>query len=213
MSPAVIYPSYLLPQPVQAYLSVAEMVEQGRYLLRAIPALLVYDIQDRYVAPELVYPSGSDQLLDYSVNLLGTLQPIDGVWRVPQVGWQPGQIVHPPVLPGQWQPYDWYAVPVSRLRQQPTGHHIAGEAIQCNICHNPTTANYWHCVMRFSNAQGLNIKVLGLSKNGLKRSLADIRSWLRGVIGFQPQQLPSGIAIAPVPLTCCQYAQPDSCPV
>lgn len=196
MFPAVTYPSHLLPQPTHSYLSIAEMVGQDRYLLRAISALLVYDIQDRYIAPELVYPSGSDQLLDYSVSLLGTLQPIDGIWRVPQAIWQPGQIVQPPLSPGQWQPYDWYAVSVSQLHRQHTGHHIVGEAIQCNICHNPTTANYWHCVMRFSNAQGVNIKALGLSKSGLKRSLADIRSWLRGVIGFHPQQLPSGTAIA-----------------
>ncbi len=216
MSPVINYPPYLQPQAAFQHLSVAQLVVQGRYLLRGLNRPLVYD-QGGLIAVDCVC-NPRERMLDLSVNLLGTFSVADGVWRVTaSPPWQPGQTVQPPAV-GQissWQPYDWYTVAIGRIHQQPTSILASNQQLYCHVCHDPTHANYWHLVIGFATAQGQNVAGFPLSSGEKKRMLGDLRAWLRQCIGLnpQPQILPTGNASNVIPLPYCQHIQPDVCPV
>lgn len=209
MIPIGNYPAHLSPQLGFSYLSVAQLTTQERYLLRAVEGELIYDEGGYLDASCICNPR--ERLLDLSVNVLGTFTPTDGRWRVsPHQSWQPGQVVQMPTTVSHWQPYDWYAVAIDRLHQQPTTCMTNGQVVHCYVCHDPTHANYWHFVVRFAVEQGGNIARLPLTKGAKRLLLGDIRSWLRQLIGRQPQPLCS--PSTSIPLHCCQHQWPDNCP-
>lgn len=219
MSPA--YPAHLPPAPGFSYLSTFQQAVQERCLLRATDQPVRYD-PDGLIEASLVCIPGSTQLLDYSINLLGTFQIADGAWRADHATWRPGQPVQPPANAACRVPYHWYAVPISRLHgaQIPCAEAgVGGESIRCFVCHDPTHANYWHFAVRFADQNGMSLQVLKagglLTGGGIKRIIGNLRAWMRECIG-SPAQLvaiksgPSASGI--VPLSCCQHILPDSCP-
>ena len=164
MNPAHPYPPHLPPQPGFQYLSTAELAGQGRYLQRALVKSLTYDPGDGLISADLVCIPGSIQLLDYSVNVLGTFQVADGVWRADHCPWQPGVALQNPANASHYHPYDWYTVLISLLHGQPIVCAAVGGTAICCVCHDPTHPNYWHFVIRFADAAGTNVQALGLSR-------------------------------------------------
>lgn len=213
MSPATIYPAHLPPQPGFHYLSTAEMADQGRYLHRALDKPLTHDPGDGLISADLVCIPGSKQLLDYSVNVLGTFEIADGAWKARHQPWQPGETVQNPADIGQRSPYDWYGVLLSHLHGQSIVCLAVGDemVVRCCVCHDPTHANYWHFAIRFANESGTSVQKLDLSNSKIKKMIADLRAWFRSMVGRQSQQLAFD-ALGPVPFACCQHRQPNPCP-
>lgn len=211
MQALIQYPSHLPPDSAFYYLSVAQQAEQSRCILRTTKDPITYD-DAGLIAADLVQIPGSKQLLDYSVNLLGTFQLADRAWRTDHLSWQPGQSVQTPTGVQYNGSTDWYAVVIAKLHgQQVLCAAVPGGTLQCYVCHDPTHANYWHFVIRFADTSGTNLKSLALSGSAIKKIMADLRAWMRQIIGLQPQQLVY-CADVPIPLSCCQYVSPDSCP-
>lgn len=216
MSPA--YPAHLPPDPSFHYLSTAQQAAQERYLLRATDGPVVFD-PNGLIEANLVCIPGSTQLLDYSVNLLGTFQIADGAWRAEHTPWQPRQPIQPPGQLAYRSPYGWYAVAVALLHGEQIKceeQGIGGKLVQCFVCHDPTHANYWHFVIRFADQNGISLQALKadnqLTGGGIKRIIGNLRAWMRERIGRQIQPLSVDAFSGMIPLACCQYAQPDTCP-
>lgn len=205
------YPAHLPPNLALRYISVAQQVAQSRYVVRTTKDAITYDT-DGLITASLVMIPGSKQLLDYSVNLLGTFQLIDRAWRTDHLTWQPGQPVQPPTSVQYNELTDWYALTISRLHQQwITCAAVPGGTLQCYVCHDPTHANYWHFVIRFADEKGINVKSLALTNGPIKRMMADLRAWMREMIGRHPQLLTEA-AIIPIRPAYCRHIQPDYCP-
>lgn len=216
MSPA--YPTHLPPAPGFHYLSTSQQAAQERYLLRATDKPVAYD-PDGLIEASLVSIPGTSQLLDYSINLLGTFQIADGAWRADHLSWRPGQPVQPPANVSCRTPYDWFAVAIARLHGEQivcAEAGISGKSIQCFVCHDPTHANYWHFVVRFADQNGANLQALKagstLTGGGIKRIIGNLRAWMRERIGTQAQPTMTNAANA-IPLACCQHTCPDACPI
>lgn len=213
------YPAYLPPAPAFQYLSTVQQMAQERYLLRATDRPVTYD-SDGLIEASLVCIPGSTQLLDYSINLLGTFQIADGAWRADHVAWKPAHPIQPPVNIVHRIPYGWYAVAIATLHGEQiacTEAGISGALIQCFVCHDPTHANYWHFVVRFADQDGTNIRTLKadnrLTGGAIKRIIGNLRAWMRERIGPPTQQGAIASASSLIPLICCQHAQPDNCPL
>ena len=155
----MVYPIRLLPQTFYSCIDFSAVARKDLVLIRHTESQTIRDQQGQLKAEEITFNGITDQLHDYSTNLLGQFASADVGWKWPRdshlgEAWVAGESVVAPVYPEEVQ---WVAdrgcfyLSVPDLFRIPFPVRLANgeEPVICTVLHTPTRGNFWHCSLRW----------------------------------------------------------------